>query len=140
MRKFLFIIGILSYQISFAQNTDEQTIKNILDHQVIAWNKGDVTSFMEGYWKNDSLVYIGKNGPTYGYQKTLENYKKNYPDSNFMGKLKFTVLSLKQLGANYYFVIGKWELTRKVGNIGGHYTLVFKRIDGQWNIIADHSS
>lgn len=140
MKTILCIMGLLFCQLSIAQNTDENAIRNILEQQVNAWNKGDVRSFMEGYWKNDSLVYIGKNGPTYGFQKTLNNYQKNYPDSNFMGKLKFTLLSLKPLGADYYFVIGKWELTRKVGNLGGHYTLIFKRINGQWNIIADHSS
>ena len=108
--------------------------------QTIAWNKGDINAFMQGYWQNDSLVFIGKNGPTYGYAKTLENYKKNYPDVNFMGKLKFDILEIRALNKDYYFVIGKWSLSRKAGDANGTYTLLFKKIKGQWNIIADHSS
>jgi hypothetical protein len=57
-----------------------------------------------------------------------------------MGVLKFTLLSVDPLSKDYYSVIGKWELTRSVGNVSGHYTLLFKKINGQWKIILDHSS
>ena len=43
--------------------------------------------FMKGYWENDSLMFIGKSGVTYGYKNTLNNYKKNYPTTADMGKL-----------------------------------------------------
>jgi len=95
---------------------------------------------MQGYWENDSLMFVGKDGVTYGYNKTLENYKKNYPDKAYMGVLKFTLLSVDPLNKDYYSVIGKWELTRSVGNVSGHYTILLKKINGQWKIILDHSS
>jgi ketosteroid isomerase-like protein len=123
-----------------AQLKDAIKIKAILAKQEAAWNNGNLESFMIGYWQNDSLLFIGKNGPTYGYNKTLANYKKGYPDTAHMGKFKSTIVEMKSLGANYYFVLGKWELFRTVGNISGHYTLIFKKIKGQWKIIADHSS
>ena len=62
---------------------------------------------MVGYWKSDSLVFMGKSGPTYGYKNTLANYKKNYPDTSYMGKLHFDIVSIKPLGKNYFFVIEK---------------------------------
>lgn len=123
-----------------AQNKDEQAIRAVLNNQIKYWNSGDITSFMEGYWENDSLVFIGSNGPTYGYAKTLANYKKNYPDVNYMGKLSFEIIQLRPLTTDHYFVIGKWHLSRKVGDASGVYTLLFKKINGKWNIIADHSS
>lgn len=123
-----------------AQNKDEQAIRAVLNNQIKYWNSGDLTSFMEGYWKNDSLVFIGSNGPTYGYEKTLANYKKNYPDVNYMGKLSFEIIQVRPLTTDHYFVIGKWHLSRKVGDASGVYTLLFKKINGKWNIIADHSS
>jgi ketosteroid isomerase-like protein len=95
---------------------------------------------MKGYWNNDSLLFVGKNGPTYGYNTTLQNYQKSYPDTANMGKLAFTVLQVTPLSADTWFVLGKWQLTRSVGNISGHYTLLFRKIRGQWLIIADHSS
>ena len=124
----------------YAQNKDEKEILEILDKQTKAWNKGDIDAFMVGYWPNDSLMYIGKSGVTYGYQHTLESYKKNYADTAKMGKLSFNILHLKKLSPEYYFVVGKWHLQRSIGDLGGHYTLLFRKIKGQWQIISDHSS
>jgi hypothetical protein len=133
---FFFIHSIAS----FAQSKDEILIRNVLQTQQNAWNKGLLTNFMEGYWKNDSLMFIGKSGITYGWQKTLENYKKAYPDTASMGKLKFTLLQLKLLSTGYYFVTGKWHLQRSIGNLEGYFTLLFQKINNQWLIISDHSS
>lgn len=131
---------VLFTQQVFAQTKDETTILQILAQQEKAWNEGDLNQFMHGYWENDSLVFVGKNGVTYGYENTLANYKKNYATKEQMGRLKFTILSVQALGKKYFSIIGKWELTRTVGNLGGHYTLLLKKIKGQWKIIADHSS
>ena len=123
-----------------AQDKDQQAIRNILSAQQAQWNKGSLEGFMKGYWENDSLTFIGKSGPTYGYKKTLENYKKGYPDTAHMGKFTSTVISLKKLSVDYYFVTGKWFLKRSVGDATGYYTLLFHKIKGQWVIIVDHSS
>lgn len=95
---------------------------------------------MNGYWKSDSLMFIGKNGVTYGYNKTLNNYRRNYPDTAAMGKLTFDILEVKRLSADHYFVLGKWMLQRSIGDLSGHYTLLFRKINGEWVIVADHSS
>jgi ketosteroid isomerase-like protein len=95
---------------------------------------------MQGYWNNDSLVFVGKNGPTYGYTATLERYKKSYSDAAKMGQLHFDILQVKQLSADYYFVLGKWALTRTAGDVSGSFTLLFRKIKGEWKIVADHSS
>jgi hypothetical protein len=47
---------------------------------------------------------------------------------------------VKQLSSAYIHVIGKWHLRRSIGDAGGHFTLVFKKINGRWVIISDHSS
>ena len=140
MKKYFTIIAVVMCTLSFAQNKDEKAIREILANQERAWNKGDLSNFMIGYWNNDSLVYIGKNGPTYGYATTLINYKKNYPDTAYMGKLKFELISLKPLNTDHYFVIGKFYLTRTVGDASGYFTLLFRKINGVWKAIADHSS
>ncbi|MCH5600170.1 Cif family virulence factor [Niabella ginsengisoli] len=62
--------------IGFGQSKTEAAIHSILQKQTDAWNKGDINTFMQTYWKNDSLVFVGKNGVTYGWQNTLDNYKK----------------------------------------------------------------
>ena len=140
MRKLFFCFLFFQLSFSFAQNKDEQTIRNMLDRQTKDWNRGDISAFMKGYWESDSLMFIGKNGVTYGYQTTLNNYKKNYPDATAMGQLQFQILQVKSLGNDHYFVLGKWMLKRTIGDLSGHYTLLFKKIKGEWVIVADHSS
>ena len=115
-------------------------IRNILATQTAAWNRGEIDNFMNGYWENDSLMFIGKSGVTYGWTNTLNNYKKGYPDTAAMGKLVFTLIQVKKLSGKYYHVTGKWLLKRSIGDVGGHYTLLFKKINGRWVIVSDHSS
>jgi len=140
MKKYFLLITVLLSTTLFAQNKEELAIRAILSNQTKAWNKGDLSSFMIGYWENDSLVYVGKNGPSYGYATTLKNYKKNYPDTSHMGKLQFELISFKPLNKDHYFVLGKFYLTRTVGNASGYFTLLFRKINGVWKVIADHSS
>ena len=138
--RLLSFVSIFMVLCSFAQSADEKEILGILDRQTQAWNRGDLESFMKGYWENDSLMYIGKGGVTYGYASTLNSYRKNYGDTARMGKLTFQILHLKKLSPDYYFIVGKWFLKRSAGDIGGHYTLLFRKQKGKWEIIADHSS
>jgi hypothetical protein len=126
--------------IAQAQSKDEKAITQMLKAQEAAWNEGSLEKFMVGYWQNDSLMFIGKNGPTYGYNNTLANYKKGYPDTSYMGKFTSTIIGFKKLSANYYFVTGKWFLKRSVGDSKGYYTLLLRKINGKWVIVADHSS
>jgi ketosteroid isomerase-like protein len=118
----------------------ETAIRQLMADQATAWNKGNIDEFMKGYWNNDSLMFIGHSGITYGYRQTLDNYKKTYSNADQMGQLFFTLLKVKPLSPDYYFVIGKWLLKRKTGDIGGIYTLLFRKINGQWRIVCDHTS
>lgn len=123
-----------------AQSADEKAILKILEDQILYWNKGDLDHFVKGYWNNDSLMFIGSSGIVYGYQNTLNRYKKSYSDTAKMGRLRFEVLHIKKLSPEYYYVVGKWFLKRSTGDVGGHYTLLFRKIKGKWKIVADHSS
>jgi hypothetical protein len=143
MRKLSTLVFCLLFfgNLAMAQNKDKAKILEILANQTKFWNEGNLEQFMAGYWKSDSLVFIGKSGLTYGFDKTLANYKKNYPDLATMGKLDFEIKKVEKISSKTYFVIGKWHLTRKEkGDIGGHYSLIFKKIKGVWVITSDHSS
>ena len=130
------IILLSSFGIFFSQEKD---ILKVLHEQQTAWNNGDIENFMKGYWKDDSLLFIGSKGPTYGWQKTLDNYKKSYPTKEKMGILSFSDQKIKMLGKNYAHVFGKWKLTRKDGDLGGIYTLVFQKFKDGWKVISDHT-
>ncbi|RSK45232.1 YybH family protein [Hymenobacter rigui] len=118
-----------------------QAIRQVLTTQTAAWNRGDVAGFMQGYWQNDSLVFIGKSGLTYGWQRTLDNYRRSYPTPAAMGQLDFSNLRIQPLSPDAAQVIGRWHLARPAaGDLQGHFLLVFRRINGQWVVVADHSS
>ena len=140
MKKLFFLVAILFVIKSQAQKHDEGEIRTLLVQQTETWNRGDINGFMQTYWQNDSLMFIGKDGVTWGWKNTLERYKKGYPDKETMGQLSFEVIQMKKLSAEYFFVVGKWMLKRNAGDLSGYYNLLMKRIKGQWKIIADHSS
>ncbi len=119
--------------------TQEKDILNVLQTQQQAWNNGDLETFMKGYWKSDSLMFIGSGGVTYGWQNTLDNYKKTYPSKGKMGTLEFSDIQVKMLGEEYASVFGKWKLIRENDAPNGIYTLVFQKFRDGWKIISDHS-
>jgi hypothetical protein len=142
MRKchFILYLSLLFPLAGISQSKAERSILAILDRQTEAWNRGDLEGFMKGYWESDSLMYIGKSGVTYGFAPTLASYRRNYGDTSKMGRLTFQILHVKRLSSKYYHVVGKWFLKRSAGDVGGHYTLLFRKIRGEWVVVSDHSS
>lgn len=125
---------------SVDKKTEITTIHSVMMEQQRAWNQADLEGFMEPYWKSDSLKFIGKRGITYGWQSTLDNYKKGYSTPEEMGKLQFTNITTDILNDSAAFVIGQWQLFRSSDTLTGYYTLLWKKMDKHWVIIADHSS
>ncbi|NME69897.1 YybH family protein [Flammeovirga aprica] len=139
---YLFLFSILIGCQTTTSNPEQeiQQIHKVLKTQEKAWNTGDLDQFMIGYWESEKLMFIGKSGLTYGWEQTLANYKKGYPDVKAMGKLTFTLIETELLAENVALVVGKWHLSRETNDLQGHFSLVWKKIDNKWVIIADHSS
>lgn len=136
----LLLICIVSVSCSSrSEQSDKQAIISIMKTQEKAWSNHDLEGFMEGYWKNDSLKFYGSSGLTYGWQQTLDNYKKGYPTANHSGKLNFTIDDITKIEYDSYFVMGQYHLTRNVGDANGVFMIIFKKIDGNWKIVADMS-
>ena len=119
-----------------------QEIAAAMEQQVDAWNDGDMEGFMSaGYLQDDSLLFIGSRGLTFGYEVVLANYEKAYPDGAARGHLTFEQVRWIPLGAEHGFVVGKWSIEREEGeSLSGHYSLVWGLTPQGWRIIADHSS
>ncbi|PCI97281.1 MAG: DUF4440 domain-containing protein [Flavobacteriales bacterium] len=136
----LLIILMAIVTVSCSNSTSEKaTIMKVMNAQEQAWNDGNVADFMKGYWKSDSLMFVGKKGLKYGWKTTLDNYKKSYPDKAAMGKLEFEVIKLEVNGSSA-FMLGKWSLIREKDNPNGYFDLYWKKIDGNWVITIDHTS
>jgi uncharacterized protein (TIGR02246 family) len=118
----------------------EQAIRNVLETQQSAWNRGDIPKFLEGYWNSPDLTFAGSDGVVRGYDGLLARYQKSYPTQEAMGQLDFTGLEITLLGPDAAVVIGHWHLKRSIGDAGGVFTLVFRRFSTGWRIIHDHTS
>lgn len=139
MRIILYILLLLPFY-SFSQD-EAIKIKEVIDSQVDSWNKGDIEGFMQGYWNNDSLLFIGQKGITYGWKPVFENYKKSYSTRDLMGRLKFDAIKYMVLTSDAIFVTGSWQISYTDKDpLGGWFSLIFKKIDGKWFIVADHTS
>ena len=148
MKKFavfvLIIAGLTAIYYYFAnqeENLEESKIRSLLQRQTACWNEGNIDCFMIGYWKSDSLMFIGDSGITYGYENTLQRYKTKYPDKSAMGELEFDILEIRKISEDVYLVVGKFHLERKSSeNLEGIFTLTIKKFGDEWLIIADHTS
>lgn len=138
MKKWIVVFFVIFSHNSFSQK-EVKIVKENMKMQEEAWNKGDIKGFMEYYWKSDSLKFIGSKGITYGWQKTLDNYLKGYPTREAMGNLTFTIIEATPLSKTNIYVIGKWELKKEKPS-GGHFTLLWRKIDKKWLIVSDHTS
>ncbi len=141
MKKLLLALCLFYLSNLFSQEKNmgvDDVLKN-MKAQEVAWNNADIKGFMTYYWQSDSLKFIGSKGITYGWQKTYDNYIKSYPTIEAMGILNFTIKEATQLSATSIYVIGQWKLNKQKP-VGGYFTLLWKKINGNWVIVADHTS
>ncbi len=120
----------------------EQAIRQVLDDQVAAWNRGDIRGYMDGYDKSDATTFVSAT-VTKGHARVLAGYLKRYPTRQKMGTLKFSGLDVRPLGADYAAVIGRFHLDREAeagGESAGTFTLLFHKTGQGWKIILDHTS
>jgi|SRR6516165_5644746 beta-aspartyl-peptidase (threonine type) len=119
----------------------KKAIRKVLDAQVIAWNKGDLSGFMDGYWQSPDLSFYSGKNKTKGWQATLDRYRKKYQgEGKEMGKLAFSDLDVELLGPQHALVRGRWQLTLTKENPSGLFTLIFRKLPAGWRIVHDHTS
>ncbi len=141
--KALLSIFVLLFLSSCSQTASSESdlaaIRTILEEQQAAWSNHDLEGFMQGYWKSDSLTYYSRGKVSQGWQATLDKYKKGYPTPAETGNLKFKIAKIEEINKDAYWVMGEYHLTRQAGDTNGTFMIVFKRINGEWKIVADSS-
>ena len=119
-----------------------EEINDLMYEQEDSWNEGNIEDFMKKYWKNDSLIFIGKSGINYGWNKTTSNYKKSYPSQNLMGLLHFNNIKCLPINDTTHIISGQWNISRldSSKNVGGYYSLMWIKKEDGWRIVYDHTS
>ena len=136
------IIVLLSVSLCPAQESDaiSGVILSIMDRQVAGWNNGTIETFMDGYLRSDSLRFASGGSVTYGWTTMLERYRKSYSTREKMGRLQFSKISITVISSDAALAFGTWELFREQDHPRGLFTLFWKKIDGKWFIVHDHTS
>lgn len=128
---------------SLKNNKDScEEINYLMYEQEESWNKGNIEDFMKKYWKNDSLIFVGKSGINYGWNKTTSNYKRAYPSRNSMGLLHFNNIKCLPINDTTHIISGQWNISRldSSKNVGGYYSLMWIKKEDGWRIVYDHTS
>ena len=126
-------------QKKFDQLAEGNAIRAVLAQQVADWNNFNIEGFMQGYWKSDSLLFIGAK-MTHGWDSTLVRYKKSYPTKEAMGVLRFEIIRLQFTSTDACLVTGRYFLQRKTDSPSGVFTLLFRKKSGKWVVVYDHNS
>ena len=136
----LFCFAIAHTPQASPQSFDRAAVVAVLDDQKTAWNRGDVTAFMNGYWRSRDVTFAGKTGFTRGWDPVLARYQRSYPDQASMGHLEFSELEVRPLGPDAALVLGKWHIARSMGDLGGIFTLVLQKLPEGRRITHDHTT
>jgi beta-aspartyl-peptidase (threonine type) len=125
-----------------AGNSDASEIRQVIEQQQQAWNRGGLEAFMAGYWNSPELTFFSGAHESKGWQAALDRYKKSYQSAGHeMGKLEFENLRIEMLGPDAAFVRGEFHLTMSDGKTPrGLFTLIFRKFPGGWKIVHDHSA
>jgi len=115
-------------------------IRAVLRAQQEAWNRGDIDSFMNGYARADTTVFVSGDEVMRGWQTVRDRYLKKYSDRAKMGTLTFADLEIEQLGPDSAVALGRWELKRASDSPHGRFTLILRKTPDGWRIVHDHTS
>lgn len=155
-RRWLFVLGILlagagpgrAVAAHAATGGDSVAIRQVLEQQQGAWNRGDVAQFMHGYKDSPDTTFVGSSVRK-GYRAILDSYRKHYAGKAQMGRLTFSELDVRLLpGAGgevrYAAVTGRFHLDRsehgEAARDDGVFSLLWEKTAAGWKIILDHSS
>ncbi len=116
---------------------DEAQIVALISDQQAAWNSGDIDGFMSAYWASPELRFASGGTVTYGWRATRDRYHARYSNRALMGELLFEDLEIDLISEAAAAVHGRWALARESDRPSGLFTLIFKKVDGDWKIVSD---
>jgi len=141
---FVAMVAVMTPRLFASQEGDTKAIKQVMQQQVEAWNRGDVAGFMTGYKDSGETTYIGET-IQHGFSEILAQYKKTFPNKDAMGTLEFSDVDVISFDPGHAMAIGKYHLTRSAaagGDASGYFSLLWEKPHpgAPWKILIDHSS
>lgn len=116
-------------------------VTHVLAASAAGWNRGDLGAFMSAYLDSPTTTYWGSQGLLRGYAEIRHHYAPRFLPGATRDSLRFADIEARRLGTDYALATSRWVLFRGDSvTATGPFTLVLRRIEGEWRIIHDHSS
>lgn len=121
-------------------------IESAMLDSAAGWNEGDMDRFLAIYSDSPETSFVGSGGLLRGVAAMEARYRDAYDwsqaDPAERGVLTFETQDVRTLGPEHVLYIGRYVLTYPDDRepATGFTSLVFEDVDGEWKIVADHSS
>lgn len=116
-------------------------VRKALDGQVQAWNEGKLEEAMTYYWESPEMLWISKNGIDKGYTSVLEMFRKDFSDRSKMGVYTYLPLFIEEVSTEAVYYVFRWKIELQGKQLmGGISSQLWKKLNGNWVITAEHAS
>lgn len=132
------LVAFYSCRGARVDRTTDALVRETLDAQVAAWNRGNIRGFMEGYYNSPSTSFLSGTKLTRGFEPVLDGYLNRYPVGK-QGKLQFEILEVVPLSNDAAYAIGRFRLDGDVTQ-SGMFTLILRRVGDRFVIVHDHTA
>jgi ketosteroid isomerase-like protein len=118
----------------------EEQIRDRFKEATEAWNRGDLNTYLAGYWDSEETRWISGGMIIRGVEAIRARYKSLYDSPEKLGKLEVKDLEIDILTDSNALLVGKWSHTAGQLTRVGVFTIHMKKIQGEWVIATDHAS
>ncbi|WEN13553.1 nuclear transport factor 2 family protein [Rhodanobacter sp. AS-Z3] len=144
----LLVLAIAGPARAVVPDADAAAIRQVMDQQQAAWNRGDIDGFMHGYKDAPDTTFVSSSVRK-GYRVILAGYHQHYATKDQMGQLTFSQFEVRLLTGSkgevdYAVVTGRFHLDRQAHGEttqnDGVFSLLWQKTPEGWKIILDHTS
>ena len=116
-----------------------EEIGSAMKEQVDSWNSGELAGFMKYYWHSEEMTFHGGKRRLQGWETLNSMYIETYSGEQ-RGILEFSGVEINAISPESAYVLGDWKVELPDTVKQGKFTLIWRKIDGGWRIVHDHSS
>jgi uncharacterized protein (TIGR02246 family) len=150
MRRWLLAVLMLVAAVPAAAERPDprMQIEAAMQDSADGWDAGDLDAFLAVYADDPGTSFTGSKGIERGLGPIRARYIARYGDQFGKGErpkrtqLRFHFEDFQMIGRRHAHLVARWTLTPVAGGeaMTGMTSLLFRRENGRWKIVADHSS